>query len=95
MRTGLVSKVPSDKITESCALFESVKAVFAVSSTVIPVVEPATILPPLRIFAFTGSDICIICPHLINTPASAVAVNVTVSVAFCSWCKNHLPNLLL
>ncbi len=90
----LVSKVPSGKITDNLGLFVASKSVLETSSTSTAVVDAECIRPPLLRPALTGSLICITCPGLIKTPASAVQVKVQVSVAFCSLYKNHRPNLL-
>ena len=76
--TFLVSIVPSGIMTDN--LSPEVKLIPDILSTVIDVVVDAVIRPASLVPLLTGSDIEIIIPGLIITPASLVVVNVQVSV---------------
>ena len=90
----LVSKEPSDKITDKVAEPVVAKSVLFWSSTIIWVVDtPVLIRPPLLTPALIGSAIFITVPTLTIVPLSKDAVNVTVSASlFCVY-KNQRPSL--
>ena len=86
LSTLLVSKVPSESMTDnwSFVCFDVGKS-FKLS-TVICVVVAVVIFPDLLKLLLTGSCIVIICDGLIKAPAEASVVKDTVSVSlFCVY----------
>ena len=71
--TTPVSSFPSGNIADIVSPIVCDVGKSVVLSTVIAVVVAVFILPPCLTPALTGSDICIICPGLTNTPASNVS----------------------